>query len=137
MRNFLSGNYIVFFIVFSLFCCDSSCLGEEDFSRLFSESLALIKKYYETTSSDISEEELRNYSFFLGKITGHHSSRVAGHFGVIYHKKEDYELDVRTWERWYDMNKNNYSMNEANKKFAQLPDNVKNGARNWCEFLGL
>lgn len=137
MEKLLSRNYSVFLLVFCLFSCDSNCLGEEEFYRLFSKSLALIEENYEKINSELSEEELRNYFFFLGQITGHPSSRVAGHFGVIYHKKEDYQFDVHKWEKWYDLNKNNYSMKEANKKFAQLPDNVKNGARNWCEFLGL
>lgn len=126
-----------FFLILFHFCCNNNCSKEETFHRLFSKSLKGIKEYYETSDSGLSEKELNKYFFFIGKTTEHHSSRVAGNFGVIYQKKEDYQLDIGTWEKWYDLNKNSYNIKEVNEKFVQLPDNVKNGAKNWCEFLGL
>lgn len=136
MMKFLLKSTVFFLISFH-FCCNNNCLKEEEFHRLFSESLGAIKEYYETSDSSLSEKELNKYFFFLGKITEHHSSRIAGNFGIIYQKKEDYQFDVGTWEKWYDLNKNSYSMKEANEKFVQLPPDVKNDARNWCEFLRL
>jgi len=124
-----------FLLMISFLSCNNNCAKEHTFSQLFIKSLKTIKENFEEPTSNVSELELRNSFFFLSKITGHPSSRIAGHFGVIYHKKEDYQNDVKTWEEWYDLNKNNYTIEDANKIFGQLPSNVKNGSRNWCDFF--
>lgn len=126
-------------IIFSTFilnlsCNSTDCRVDSSFVKLYNSSLSYITSYYEE-GKDINEEKLFRAFVFMGKITEHPSSRVAGHFGIIYHSKKDYQKDIKIWKEWFNVNKCSFSYKDASKIFNRFSKDVKDGAQNWEEFL--
>lgn len=123
--------------VFLVNRCATECPKDEEFSTLFIKSLSMVKSFYETENSQIEEDKLNNNIFFIEKITGRKSKRVAGHYGVIYHQPNDYKEDIQAWQDWYETNNCRFTMKEANQIFEKLPKSINKKHENWASYMEL
>lgn len=122
-----------------LFLCScgrnkEQCNISKPFRDVYFKSLSTIEISYESrTRKKLPYDEGRAF-IFLGYISGHHSNRNGSHFGLVYLKKEDYELDMHYWKNWFEENKCHFSIQTADSIFSSLTIE-KGGASNWLEYL--
>jgi len=120
-----------------LACSCNDCGEDQQFTRLFEESFDTIVQFMETERGvdEISETELNQAMFFVGKIMGHMDQRTAGHFGIIYHYPDQYKKDKEVWESWYKQHKCTFTMAKADSIFQTLHFSIKSKHKNWNEYL--
>ena len=133
MKNFVVMISLCFFLPFN--SCKNDCEADKIFYDLYQNSLQTLKQAYKEGLINDHEEYLRRPTFFLVTISGHSSSRVAGHFGIIYHNTHEYEMDMLSWENWLAVNKCNYTMQKADSLFLLLDQRYTLEGSGWEEYL--
>lgn len=123
----------IFFIIFS--CKNNDCKEDFRFISFYEKSLFKLELYYIKGDYSITEMQLEKAFSFIGSISKHGSSRIAGHFGLNYSSPKDFPNDLKIWKKWLDTNRCSYTMEEANDFFVTLPSSMKKGATNWQEYL--
>jgi riboflavin synthase alpha subunit len=129
MKNIIIG---IFFTLLN--CCSKVCPIDEDFKKIYQNSIETIKIDYLSEVGSSTPYELEKAVLFLSTITGHSSSRDASHFGMIYQSKKDFEMDIDFWEKWYDANKCVITIEKANLVPPSDEFNVQ-AFTSWVDFL--
>ena len=114
MKNHLLYTFLLIFLTTNSSCSSETCKEDQQFKTKFDSCLQLIYQY-EKYQYPIEIDKKLDAVLFLNAVTGIEGKINSPH-APVYDNSTELKKDIRLWKKWYEENKCNTTLEEAEKK---------------------